>query len=114
MLPVDPISRKRTRRVCELFAVLLFSYACTEAAPQSGGVESGAAANDVCTHCHSSPSSPVPFVTPRGVTDPTARGAGAHNAHLGAGTIRAGLSGAYCHPGPSNPPGHLGLREGPP
>ncbi|MFL5391535.1 MAG: CxxxxCH/CxxCH domain c-type cytochrome [Myxococcales bacterium] len=43
--------------------------------------------------------------------DPTARGAGAHNAHLGAGTMRAALSCADCHPVPSKPAGHYGSGE---
>lgn len=68
------------------------------------------AQDDACTHCHSSPSSPLPFVTPRGVSDPTARGAGAHAAHLGAGTMRGALSCGDCHLVPARPsdPVHYG------
>jgi predicted CxxxxCH...CXXCH cytochrome family protein len=82
---------------------LASSLACSKAAPRP-------VQGDVCTHCHSSPSSPLPFQNPHGVSDPTASGTGAHAAHLGAGAVRLALSCGDCHtvPGKPSDPGHYG------
>jgi predicted CxxxxCH...CXXCH cytochrome family protein len=86
-----------------LLVMVASSLACSKAAPR-------AVQGDVCTHCHSSPSSPLPFLNPHGISDPTAPGAGAHAAHLGGGSLRAALSCGDCHTVPASPsdPGHYG------
>src|SRR5262245_1405119 len=93
--------RKESRRGVLALIALTSSLACSK-----GRSPSASEQNDACAHCHSSPASPIPFVTPLGVTDPTARGAGAHSAHLGAGTMRSALSCADCHIVPAKPSDH--------
>lgn len=94
--------RRWTAKALTLAAVAA-AIACSKARPQ-------AVQSDACGHCHSSPSSPLPFVTPLGVSDPTARGAGAHEAHLGTGSMRAALSCGDCHvvPATAGDPPHYG------
>jgi predicted CxxxxCH...CXXCH cytochrome family protein len=93
--------RTSLRSGWELLALLALasSQACSMAQPES-------AKADACAGCHSSPSSPLPFVTPLGVTEPTSRGAGAHDVHLGEGTMRGALSCSDCHTVPAKPSDH--------
>jgi predicted CxxxxCH...CXXCH cytochrome family protein len=97
---------QRHRSKWEALAVLALASAlgCSKAAPLPESA-------DACGRCHSSPSSPVPFSTPRGVSDPADRGAGAHSAHLATGNIREALSCGDCHKVPAkvSDPDHIGV-----
>jgi predicted CxxxxCH...CXXCH cytochrome family protein len=68
----------------------------------------GGAATGGCTSCHGSPSSAAPPRDLSGDTAPTARGVGAHAAHLGASTWRRQMPCTSCHvvPATADAPGH--------
>jgi len=62
-----------------------------------------------CTSCHGSTGTPAPPPDLQGNTDPSARGVGAHAAHVNAGTTHAAMACDQCHvvPNTVTAPGHL-------
>jgi predicted CxxxxCH...CXXCH cytochrome family protein len=67
------------------------------------------ASSDTCTRCHGSSGNPAPPRSLLGETDPSAIGVGAHQAHLGGGTLRTGIACGECHvvPATVDAPGHM-------
>lgn len=62
-----------------------------------------------CSTCHGSSESPAPPQALGGLTDPTTRGVGAHEAHLLTPTMSNPVACGECHavPGAVDSPGHL-------
>lgn len=62
-----------------------------------------------CTTCHGSPTSSAPPRDLSGATEPTARGVGAHAAHLASSTFRRAIACTACHAVPTTvaDPRHL-------
>jgi len=78
---------------------------CGDARPLVSGQAQGQSA---CSYCHGSAANAAPPRAVNGATDTTARGVGAHQAHVTDGALHKAFGCAECHPTPDRPssPGH--------